>query len=239
MTAPIATGLLAIPYDWQEHFEDGWNGKLLDEFQAHPAWVSMPMSEAERRILGGRLLTGERVWGVWRSVDLLGVLVLSRQIEGLDALLHFLFLDHNLVGKRNLIERFLGYCFSTLKYRRISAEVPEDADKLLRFYRTLGFRFEGEHKAQSGFPVASAGPSASGTRVQRPATTIAKYGSRVDAMFWRDDRWIDVIRLRLLREEWEQPRADQSSNRNSRSPDRWRNRGQNLWRGSEDHPPAA
>jgi len=212
MTAPFATGLLALPYNWQE-VDPEHSHKLLDEFEAHPAFVSVPASREERRRIGAMVLTNpeNRVWGVWRGGELLGVLVLTRVLEGLDALLHFMFLDQNLVGKRTLLTHFLAYCFTVLKFRRISAEVPEDADKLLRFYRTLGFRFEGETKAQGAFPVASATPSAGGTKVQRPATTIAKLGSRVDGMYWRDDRWIDVIRLRLLREEWEQSNADSAS----------------------------
>jgi RimJ/RimL family protein N-acetyltransferase len=243
LTAPISTGLLALPYDWQEahSVNPEWNIRLLDEFEAHPAFVSVPSSQAQRREIGAQLLTNptNRIWGVWRSGELLGVVVLTRVIEGLDALLHFMFLDQNLVGKRTLLTHFLGYCFSTLKYRRLSAEVPEDADKLLRFYRTLGFRFEGEGKAAGAYPVASASPSAGGTRVQRPATTIAKLGSRMDSMYWREDRWIDVIRLRLLREEWEQGHAD-STNRSSRStyrrgPDRESGRPQ----AGDHHPPAA
>lgn len=243
MTAPstIDTGLYAKPYDWQDPENLENNVLLLDEFETHPAFVTAPVSAAERRLAGAAILANpqNRIWGVWRGEKLLGVLVLTRVLGETDALFHFMFLDGNLVGKRTLLTRFLGYCFTVLNFRRISAEVPEDADRLIDFYRdTLGFMYEGETRAARHYPVASATPQRSGSDIPRPAKTIAKLGSRVDGMYWRNDRWIDVLRLRLFRGEWELRNAD-STNRSSRSAYRGRvDRESGRPEVAHHHPPA-
>ena len=233
--------MVAFPYRWDDPENLLSNTALLDEMEAHPQWFSVPMSDLERRTKAAEMLADSYSpkWGVWRGGECLGVLFLSRMEVQLDAQFHFLFLDHNLVGKRDLLRRFLGYCFRELGFRRISTEVPEDADKLLRFYRKLGFRYEGELRASGLTPTAFLAAGAPGLRaIENAPAWVAKQGSRVEGAFWRDDHWIDKVRLRLTRPEWEQGIADASgTDRSSRRPDR----GRTHWegRGSEarDHDP--
>ena len=204
VTAPITSGLVAYPYD-PARMDPVWSSKILDEVVQHPAFFSTPTTPQERRNLAAGVLAdaGNRFWGVWDGGNLAGILSLTKVLTGVDATFHFLFFDHNLVGRRALLHRFLTHCFTVDQFRRVSAEVPADADKLLRFYRKeLRFRYEGEDVAgRNGFPYASAGPSG---QKSLTATTIAKYGSRVQGVFWRSDQWIDVFRLRLLRDEWQE-----------------------------------
>ena len=133
------------------------------------------------------------------------------------------------VGKRGLIYYFVTYCFTTLGFRRLSVEVPEDAEKLLRFYRKLGFRFEGEHRATGLTPTAFLQAGAPGLRpIENAPTWIAKHGSRREGVFWREDRWLDVLRLRLMRSEWEHANAvasDRSRRSTTHRSDRWEDSG--------------
>ena len=204
MTLPA--GLFATPYAFQE-VDPAWNTLLLDTLAQHPQWVYTPSTEAERRVTAAAVLTSpdNLIWGVWRHGELLGVLYLGKIVRGLDATLHVLFFDRNLVGKRALLHRFIGFCFTEpdLAFRRLSVEVPEDADKLLRFYRKFGFRFEGETRATGLVPTAFLEAGAPGLpAIPGASRWIASQGSRVEGAFWRDGRWIDVLRLRLLRDEW-------------------------------------
>lgn len=217
MTGPLptGTGLIAFPYEWEPPWMQPYNGMLLDEMERHPLFYSQPSTPEERRRSAAAMLvdSGSLRWGVWKESQFLGLLYLSSITPSHDSTVHFLFLDHNLVGKRALLRRFLRYCLTEIEFpgmlekgfRRLTALVPDDADKLVRFYRQLGFRFEGEALARrSGYPVASSAPTSSGGARSRhlTATTIAKYGSRVEAYYWRDDQWIDMVRLCLLRSEW-------------------------------------
>lgn len=225
MTGPaVAPGLLAVPYQWREVAAE-WNTLLLDALAEHPQWLSLPTTASERRVTAAAILADPAqnwVWGVWRSGELLGVLYLTRIVRGLDATLHVLFFDRNLVGKRGLLHHFLGYCFRDLGFRRLTVEVPEDADKLLRFYRRFGFRYEGEHRATGLVPTAFLEAGAPGLPATPNASRwIAQHGSRVEGAFWRNDRWIDVLRLRLMRDEWGQGElnaAQSSTNRVSAAP---------------------
>ncbi len=210
MTEP----LVAFPYDWSLPENMLGNTLLLDEMQEHPQWYNTPTSDEQRRLSAAHSLADPMTlkWGVWRGGDLLGILVLTKVEVHLDACFHFLFLDHNLVGKRDLLRRFLAYCFRELGFRRLSAEVPEDADKLLRFYRKLGFRYEGEPRASGLTPTAFLAAGAPGLRaIENAPAWIAKQGSRIEGVFWRDDRWIDKLRLRLTRPEWEEGIPDAAS----------------------------
>lgn len=215
------TGLLALPYHWEEMLQHPYlleqHSALLDEMEAHPQFFTGPTTPQERRQTAALILTNpaHAPYGVWQDARLVGILLLTEMVPTLSASFHFLFLDRNLVGKRQLLRRFLDLCFGQLGLRRLSASVPEDADKLVRFYRQLGFLFEGEGLAgKHGFPVASSAPADNPRSLT--AKTIAKYGSRVEGVFWRDDKWIDMLRLRLLRSEWmnqENDHADPSRRR--------------------------
>jgi hypothetical protein len=224
--------MLQHPYLLEQH------SALLDEMERHPQFFQGPTTATERRATAAAVLTNaaHQPYGVWQNARLVGILLLTGRVEGLDASFHFLFLDGNLVGKRQLLRRFLDLCFGQLGFRRLTVQVPEDADKLVRFYRQLGFTYEGEGlAARNGFPVASAASPA--TSRSLTAKTIAKYGSRVEGVMWRNDRWIDMYRLRLLRSEWmtqETPHADTSRSARRRRP----HRGQSDWQGHRPGPVA-
>lgn len=217
----LGSGLVVWPYDPADFSLADWTQVILDEMVAHPTFFSKPTTPDERRKLAAAILANRANlhWGVWRAGDnapiLVGVLTLWQVEPEVDALFHFLFFDRNLVGKRTLLARFIGYCFTTLGFRRLTATIPEDADKLLRFYRKLGFRYEGESRATGLTPTAFLAAGAPGLRaIENAPQWLAKQGSRTEGVFWRDDQWIDVLRLRLLRPEYE---GDHHADRSRRS----------------------
>lgn len=222
----LGTGLVTWPYDPSDPSLMEWSSLIITEWCEHPTFFSKPLPPEERRLLAAAIManTANKHWGVWKAGDegpvLVGVLTLWMIEPDVDATFHFLFFDRNLVGRRTLLHRFLLYCFTTLGFRRLSVTIPEDATQLLRFYRNqLGFRYEGESlAAREGYPVASATPG-KGER-SLTATTIAKYGSRVEGVFWRSDKWISVFRLRLLRDEAQEGNTYADRSRRSSSPDR-------------------
>lgn len=238
---PVAgTGLLALPYSWQDPpCLQQWNTVILDELVAHPQWYARPTSPEQRRLEGAAILTDQSSpkWGVWRETTLVGMFYMTRLVPEVDANLHFIFFDRNLVGKRSLLRRFIDYCFAPppngMGLRRASMEVPEDADKLLRFVRKLGFKYEGEPRASGLAPTAFLQAGALGLPpIGDAATWVAKQGARVEGVFWRDDRWIDVLRLRLLRTEWGIEPDATARDRSRSSPDRRGTR----WEGHRSRP---
>lgn len=100
---------------------------LLNEFVDHPEYMAYPHSPEEIRVIGAKLLTDPMnlIWTTYSGKDLTGVMILTRIVPRVDALLHFLFLDKNLMGKRKLLNNLLGYCFQDLHFHRLSMEVPE------------------------------------------------------------------------------------------------------------------
>ena len=198
--------LLLIPHFWLEHVANGANTRILDEMVEHPLWFPHETTPKERRAWAAGLLVNadSPKWSVWRGGEILGILLLTRVTAGSDAVVHFLFFDRNLVGKRSLLHRFFGYCFAVLGFQRLSVEVPEDADRLIKFYRNFGFRYEGEHRATGLTPIAFLEAGAPGLPpVNNAAQWVARMGSRVEKAFWRDGALIDLLRLRLLKTEWE------------------------------------
>ena len=219
----LASGLVAFPYEWEPPWMQPYNTMLLDEMERHPLFYAQPSTPEERRASAAMMLTDSTAmrWGVWRSGEFLGLLYLSQVTPGHDATVHFLFLDHNLVGKRGLLKRFLGYCLHDLGFRRLSALIPEDAKALIALYRKLGFQYEGESRATGLTPTAFLAAGAPGLRPIADAPAwLAHIGSRSEVMYWRDDHWIDVMRLRLLKAEWGSEPDASSSPRSSRSPSR-------------------
>lgn len=188
---------MLVPYVW-DHGDPTKNTRILDHLCAHPGWISVPTAdEAERRVLYAQLLVDpdNQVWEVWRGAELVGILYLS-QITGVDALLHFTFLDHNLIGKRRLLRRFLTQCFED-GFQRLSMQIPVFVPQLLHFARrALGFRFEGEIACQGHQLTPRLG-------IENPQVWIAKWGSRREQAHWHNGEWHDVHLLRLLKSEWE------------------------------------
>ena len=109
MTATVLSSrasLITFPYDWSLPENQMHNVRLLDEMVAHPSFYGQPLPPETRRLLAAAMLTApdSRIWGVWDDGEFVGVTYLSNIVEHLQATFHVLFLDHNLVGKRRLLE---------------------------------------------------------------------------------------------------------------------------------------
>ena len=178
------------PYQW-------WlgdplrNTRILDEFVAHPEWCTVPLEDAQLRVVASATLTApdSMVWECWREGELVGILLLTRVVPEVDALFHFLFFDHNLVGKRLLLKRFFRYCFDDLGLQRLSMEASEHQHKYIKFCRTMGFLYEGEAKA---------GTIGDSKRLDVTAKKLAEYGSRREQAYCYKGKWLDIQLLRLL-----------------------------------------
>ena len=195
--------LLAMPYDPERGGIEKVQ-KILDHAAAHPQWFSGPSDPEDRMALASWLLHHPEhlTWEVWREGELVGILLLWKITPKTDALLHFVFFDHNLAGKVGLLQRFLGYCFRDLGFQRITMEVPEDVEKLVSFARRkLSFRYEGEAAVKS-HPLVAELERATGSS-GNPHTWVATQGSRKERAHWRDGKWLDLICLRLTAPEYE------------------------------------
>ena len=179
-----------MPYRWNVG-DPSKNSKILDEFVAHPEWCTIPLEGDELRVVAAAALTApdSSAWECWREGELVGILLLTRVVPKVDALFHFLFFDHNLVGKRILLKRFFQWCFEHLELHRISMEASEHQHKYIKFCRTMGFLYEGEAKA---------GTLGDSKRLERPAKELAGYGSRREQAYCYKGKWLDIQLLRLL-----------------------------------------
>lgn len=188
---------IVVPYDpFRGDIEK--NVKILDQLCARPEWTVAPLSPEERRVNYAANLTHphHRIYEVWRGGALVGILTLTRVVPGIEAVLHFVFFDGNLTGKRRLLRQFITTCFQTLGIRRLVMQVPEPVETLIRFARVkLGFRFEGETAVASHPALARLG-------MDNPQTWVARQGSKKEQAHWHDGRWVDVVTLRLLASEW-------------------------------------
>lgn len=174
------------------------NTRILDQLCARPQWTRVPLDPARLRANYAALLTDPRhgVFEVWRGGDLVGILSLTGVVPGVDAILHFVFFDGNLVGKRRLLHQFIGKCFRDFGFQRLTMQVPEPVDPLIRFARVkLGFRYEGEDAIQAHPALPKLG-------MENPHVWVARQGSRRQHAHWQDGRWHDLIQLRLLASEY-------------------------------------
>jgi hypothetical protein len=131
------------------------------------------------------------IWASYSGKTLTGIIFLSRVVPHIDALLHFLFLDKNLVSKRKLLQGIIRLCFTEFGFNRLSMEVPEGV-RLERFARrTLGFQLEGSDRPRN-------------PEVPKSLTDdwVARQGSRRQASHFDGTVWKDVLLLRLLACEW-------------------------------------
>ena len=166
-----------------------------------PNLFAMPWDEDRRRLAIASWLTGLQncFWSVWTGGTVVGMIGLTRIIVGLDAQAHLAFFDRQLWGKRALVQKMMAWAFESLELQRLSVEIPDHLDPLIRFARVkLGFRYEGER-------LAALHPKVRGLTAERingPDNWVAKFGSRRERMFRdMDGRWHDLITLRLMREE--------------------------------------
>lgn len=185
--------LIAKPYRWDEG-DPTRHTRLLDYFVEHPQWTTTPLSPEVARVHGAQLVTDPAnvVYECWKDQTSIGILILSRVAPRVDAVLHFMFLDGDLVGKRRLLINFLGTCFHELGFRRLSLWTP-DHSKLEKFARrVLGFRYEGEGRPRN--PELSAALD---------MTWVAKQGSRREQSLFDGAEWRDMVVMRLLASEWD------------------------------------
>jgi len=145
-------------------------------------------------------LPGTHDWEVWYHGAVIGVLGLTRIVPGLDALAHFAFFDRQLYGRRQLVLTMAGWAFRELRLRRLSIEIPEHLDALVRFARAkLGFRFEGEVRCADHREVQALAKR----RIHGPARWVARWGARREAAHFDGQEWRDLVCLRLMREEFD------------------------------------
>jgi hypothetical protein len=184
--------IYARPYD---PFEGNpvKNTMILDAFVAHPEFLTHPYSPEEIRAIGAGILTdpGNLIFETWKDQEFVGVIILTRVVPRVDALLHFLFTDKDLVGKRKLLQNFIGFCFTDLGFNRLSMEVPEGV-RIERFARkVLRFRYEGESRPRNPELPKSLDD-----------VWVARQGSRIESGYYDGTTWSDILRLRLLACEW-------------------------------------
>jgi RimJ/RimL family protein N-acetyltransferase len=166
---------------------------LLDAFVAKPEFLTRPYTPDEIRAIGAHLLSdpGHFIWTTYDEHRLTGVVILTRIIVGVDALLHFFFIDESLKSKRKLLGNLLTHCFTDLGFHRLSMEVPEGV-RLERFARkVLSFRLEGE--------IRDRNPELPKCLDNK---WVARQGSRREQSYFDGSAWKDIVLLRLLASEW-------------------------------------
>ena len=194
-----ASRFLVVPFRWDTG-DPRRLSVILDELVARPQWMNIPMSPDDLRKNYAHHLTNplHGIYEVWQGGTLVGILTLHGIVPGMEAILHFVFFDGNLVGKRTLLKQFIAKCFRDFGFRRLVMQIPEPVDTLIRFARAkLGFRYEGETVVEHHPSLASLG-------MENPQVWVARQGSRKEQAHWLGDRWVDVIRLRLLASECEE-----------------------------------
>lgn len=205
-----AGSLIAVPY----HPLTGnplKNTVILDAAVEFPHWFSGPSTAEERRqtaawVLSETAIThpATYIWEVWRGAEFVGILMLGRVSPRVDALFHFVFFDRQLAGKRVLLKNFLGFAFDAFELQRISLEVPEFFETLVRFARRkLGFRFEGEDRTVGHDAVISLGVGTVTGKLDKPHLWVARQGSRRERAHYHNGEWRDILCLRLLRSEYQ------------------------------------
>ena len=187
--------IFARPYDAFGPPADK-NERIFLALEKHPERFTLPMTRAEIRASAAWHLTDpdNLIWEVWRDSEFVGILLVSRIVPGLDALLHFVFFDGDLLGKRTFLKNFCAFLFEELHLERISLEVPEHVQTLVSFARRkLGFRYEGESRQMT--------TSEHKIIENEPAVWVARQGSRREHGCRTATGAADVICLRLLRSE--------------------------------------
>jgi hypothetical protein len=187
-----------VPFQWQQG-DPRRLSYILDKLVERTLWMNVPTTEEERRKTYAHHLTNplHGTFEVWQGGEIVGILFLHSVVPGVEANLHFAFFDSNLVGKRTLLKQFIAKCFRDFGFRRLVIQFPEPYEKLIHFARSkLGFRYEGE-------AVVANHPSLASLGMENAQVWVARQGSRREQAHWLHDRWVDVIRLRLLASEYE------------------------------------
>ncbi len=198
-------GLVAVPYrpfTGNEQADEARNAKILDGIAGLANMFPVLHSLDERRVIVAQTLVdpANLAWEIWRDGTLVGILLLTRIVRGVDALAHLAFFDKKLVGKRALLRNMIAQAFRDLELQRLSVEIPAHLEPLIRFVRTkLGFQFEGEAQAAE-HPALKGLPSG----INNAPRWLAHWGSRRERMHFDGTTWQDVICLRVLASDLEQ-----------------------------------
>lgn len=185
--------IVARPADWSSG-DLSRVDTLVETFVENPTFATYPWEPEVRRdsLLQGLANPQNLVFEAWKDGDFCGILLLERIIPFVDAKFHFLFTDHDLVGKRKLLTNFLGTCFTDMGFHRISMEVPEGM-RIEKFARAaLGFRYEGEDRDRH-------------RHLPKSFTDdwVARQGSRRTQAHFDGEVWRDIVLLRLLASDWQ------------------------------------
>ena len=195
--------LLAVPLD-PTGLNDRTAQALLDGMLSVPAIFPAPGTIEERRVLIASVLSDplNRVWLVWQGGALVGCLLLTHIVPKIDAQCHFVFFDRVLFGRKVLLWNLMGKVFQEYDFQRLTVEVPEYLTPLYKFARKkLMFRLEGERAAE-GHPLVT---EKLNPYVPNGPTWAARLGSRRERACLNPETntWCDMLRLRLLRSEYE------------------------------------
>jgi hypothetical protein len=195
--------LIAVPFQ-PLNVNERTATALLDGMLSVPAIFPAPGTVEERRVLIASILADplNRVWLVWQNGGLIGCLLLTHIVPKIDAQAHFIFFDRTLFGRKALLWNLMGKVFQEYDLQRLTVEVPEYLTPLYKFVRKkLHFRLEGETTAeQHPLVVEKLNPY-----VPNGPAWAARLGSRRERACLNPETntWTDMLRLRLLRGEFE------------------------------------
>ena len=180
---------------------------LIDFLVQHPGWLSAPVEHPDAlRAIYTEALTNpkNRVWEVYdTSGTFVGVLHASDIRPLVTATVHWVFVDRELRGKKQLLLNWFGTLFHEFEFQRLTVMVPEFASTYLGYCRSkLGFQYEGQEALKGREDLRLLG-------MENPHVWVASRGSRRESSHWHEGQWHDVLVLRLLRSDYEAAHAPQ------------------------------
>lgn len=122
------------------------NELILARCEAYPErFLASPRSGNPRMLVAAMLTDPDNLaWEVWQSGGLCGIILLDRIVPSIDARMHCVFFDDELVSKVTLVRGFMARCVTELLFERLTLEVPAHMTTLTGFARRkLGFVEEG------------------------------------------------------------------------------------------------
>ena len=193
---PNVERLIIVPFD-PDRGSPEKNTYILDRLSERPDWTVTPMDPLERRTAMAAALVSPRnlVCEVWRGGEIVGILLVHNILPRVEAQVHFVFFDGNLVGRRQVLKQWCRDVLIGLDLQRLILLIPEHVETLIRFARVkLGFRYEGE-SGLLGHPALAA------LGMENPHVWVARQGSRRERSCLRNGVWVDTVQLRLHRDE--------------------------------------
>ena len=189
------TPLIAVPFNPSDPDKLAY---ILDKCCEHRPWFDdriwedyRTRREAANKYLSSTFVNGF-VWEVWRSDNLLGILLLTDIHAGTDAVAHFIFFDHNLRGKVDFCKTMLAWVFDNLDIRVLRLEIPTYAKIFASWARKkLGFRYEAEDR-----------PIDWPKNAEPLSAKVAELGSRKHRAVLYEGKWRDVLLLSQSKEDF-------------------------------------